>query len=213
MTGRAVAALLALLTITAGCSALSGATSFTADRGTVSQSALDDTGYALENESTQTITRSFAGQDVEVSNQLTEYARSSNLPVFGDARIARFTVFTTPAVEVAEQGPFNPVADLNNTGLALRLQNQYDTIENVRREGNRTETMLGQETTVGTFRADARTTDGTSTEVFIHITQVRDGDDFVIAIAVYPTQLDGEQETVNTLINGVQHETGHSGEA
>ena len=210
MTERAVAALLALLTITAGCSALSGGTTFTADRGTVSGSALDDTGYALENESTQTISRSFAEQDVEVNNQLTEYARSSDAPVFGDTQVARFTVFTTPAVEVAEQGPFNPVADLNNTELALRLQNQYGTIENVRREGNRTETMLGQETTVGKFRADARTADGTSTEVFMHITQVSDGDDFVIAIAVYPTQLDGEEETVNTLINGVQHGTDDS---
>lgn len=206
MTRRAVAALLALLMITAGCSALSGATTFTAAEGSVSESALSDTGYSLENESTQTITRSFAGQDVEVNNQLTEYARSSDVPVFGDAQIARFTVFTTPAVEVAGQGPFNPVADLNNTQLALRLQSQYETVDNVERESNRTVTMLGDDVTVGKFRAEAQTTDGTSTEVFMDIAQTRSGDDYVIAIAVYPTQLDGEQESVNTLIEGVQHE-------
>jgi hypothetical protein len=206
MTRRAVAALLALLMITVGCSALSGATTFTAAQGTVSESALSDTGYSLENESTQTVTRSFAGQDVEVNNQLTEYARSSDLPVFGDTQIARFTVFTTPAVEVAGQGPFNPVGDLNNTELALRLQSQYDTVDNVQREGNRTVTMLGDDVTVGKFRADAQTTDDTSTEVFMHIAQTRSGDDYVIAIAVYPTQLDGEQETVDTLIEGVQHD-------
>jgi hypothetical protein len=205
MTGRAVAALLALLTITAGCSAFSGATTFTAAEGNVSESALSDTGYSLENQDTQTVTRSFAGQDVEVNNQLTEYARSSDLPVFGDAQIARFTVFTTPAVEVADQGPFNPINDLNNTELALQLQNQYDTIDNVQFEGNRTETMLGDEVTVGKFRADARTVEGTDTEVFMHIAQTRSGDDFVIAIAVYPTQIDGEQENVNTLLNGIQH--------
>jgi hypothetical protein len=206
MTRRAVAALLALLMITVGCSALSGATTFTAAQGTVSESALSDTGYSLENESTQTVTRSFAGQDVEVNNQLTEYARSSDLPVFGDTQIARFTAFTTPAVEVAGQGPFNPVGDLNNTELALRLQSQYDTVDNVQREGNRTVTMLGDDVTVGKFRADAQTTDDTSTEVFMHIAQTRSGDDYVIAIAVYPTQLDGEQETVDTLIEGVQHD-------
>lgn len=206
MTRRAVAALLAMLMITAGCSALSGATTFTATQGTVSQSALDDTGYSLENESTRTITRSFAGQDVEVNNQLTEYARSSDVPVFGDTQIARFTVFTTPAVEVAEQGPFNPVADLNNTELALRLQGQYETIDNVQHEGNRTVTMLGDDVTVGKFSAEAQTTDGTSTEVFMHIARTRSGDDFVIAVAVYPTQLDGEQESVDTLIEGVQHD-------
>jgi hypothetical protein len=206
MTRRAVAALLALLMITVGCSALSGATTFTAAQGTVSESALSETGYSLENESTQTVTRSFAGQDVEVNNQLTEYARSSDLPVFGDTQIARFTAFTTPAVEVAGQGPFNPVGDLNNTELALRLQSQYDTVDNVQREGNRTVTMLGDDVTVGKFRADAQTTDDTSTEVFMHIAQTRSGDDYVIAIAVYPTQLDGEQETVDTLIEGVQHD-------
>lgn len=208
MTRRAVAALLALLMITAGCSALTGATTFTAERGTVSESAQSDTDYSLANEDTQTITRSFAGQEVKVNNQLTEYSRSTSLPVFGDQEVARFSVFTTPAVEVAEQGPFNPVADLNNTELALRLQAQYETIDNVQPEGNRTETMLGDEVTVSKFRADARTTENTDTEVFMHIAQTRSGDDFVIAIAVYPTQVDGEQENVNTLLNGVQHPGG-----
>jgi hypothetical protein len=205
MTRRAVAALLALLTITAGCSALSGATTFTAERGTVSESAQSSTDYSLANEDTQEVTRSFAGQEVVVNNQLTEYARSTSLPVFGDQQVARFSVFTTPAVEVAGQGPFNPVADLNNTQLALQLQAQYDTIDNVRLESNRTETMLGDEVTVSKFRADAQTTQDTSTEVFMHLAQTRSGDDYVIAIAVYPTQVDGEQENVNTLLNGVQH--------
>jgi len=205
MTRRAVAALLALLTITAGCSALSGATTFTAERGTVSESAQSSTDYSLANEDTQEVTRSFAGQEVVVKNQLTEYARSTSLPVFGDQQVARFSVFTTPAVEVAGQGPFNPVADLNNTQLALRLQAQYDTIDNVQFESNRTETMLGDEVTVSKFRADAQTTEGTDTEVFMHLAQTRSGDDYVIAIAVYPAQLDGEQENVDTLLNGVQH--------
>ncbi|WP_254820993.1 DUF6517 family protein [Haloglomus halophilum] len=208
MTRRAVAALLALLTITAGCSALTGATTFTAERGTVSESAQSSTDYSLANEDTQEVTRSFAGQEVKVNNQLTEYSRSTSLPVFGDQEVARFSVFTTPAVEVAGQGPFNPVADLNNTQLALQLQAQYDTIDNVRFEGNRTATMLGDEVTVSKFRADAQTTQGTDTEVFMHIAQTRSGDDYVVAIAVYPTQLDSEQENVDTLLNGVQHPGG-----
>lgn len=205
MTGRAVVALLALLTVTAGCSALSGATTFTADRANVSQSAQSDTGYSLEKQETQTISRSFAGQEVKVKNRLTEYARSVSLPVFEDPQVARFTVFTTPAVEVAGQGPFNPVADLNNTQLALRLQNQYDTINNVQPVGNRTVTMLGDEVTVSKFRADAKTVQGTETEVFMHVAQTRSGGDFVLAIAVHPTQLDGEQQRVNAMLNGVQH--------
>jgi hypothetical protein len=211
MTRRAVAALLALLTITAGCSALTGgATTFTAGEVSVSESAQSDTGYSLEGERTLTITRTFAGQNVTVNNKLDEYARSSDLPVFGDTKVARFTVFATPAVEVAGQGPFNPIKSLSNRELALRLQKQYGTIQNVQPEGNRTVTMLGEETTVGKFRAEAETSGGQTTEVFLHITKVKHEGDFVVAVAVYPTQVDGEQERVDTLINGVQHESGES---
>jgi hypothetical protein len=207
MTRRAAAVLLAVLMLTAGCSLLpGGATTFTAGSVSVSEDTQSSSGYSLEGKRSQNISRSFAGQEVTVTNRLAEYARSSSLPVFGDTRVARFTVFATPQVEVAEQGPFNPVANLNNTELVLRLQEQYGSIQNVQRVGNRTETMLGSETNVGKFRADAVTSGGTETEVFLHITKVEHEGDFVIAIAVYPTQVDGEQETVNTLLNGVEHE-------
>lgn len=204
MSRRAVAVLLALLTVTAGCSFLSGATTFTASEVSVSDSAKSEAGYSLEGKRTQTITRSFAGQKVKVNNKLAEYARSTSLPVFGDTKVARFTVFATPAVTIAGQGPFNPVSDLSNRELALRLQEQYDTIQNVRLEGNRTETMLGQETRVSKFRADAKTVGGTQTEVFMHITKVQHEGDFVLAIAVHPTQVE-EQGKVNTMLAGVQH--------
>lgn len=205
MTRRAVAALLALLTVTAGCSAITGQpTTFTASDVSVSEAAKSDTGYSLQNRSTQRIERTFAGQKVVVSNKLAEYARTVEAPVFGDTKIARFTVFATPAVEVAGQGPFNPVADLNNTQLVLRLQAQYEAVSNVRFESNRTQTMLGQETTVSKFRADARTVGGTQVEVFIHITKVQHGDDFVLAVAVHPTRVE-EQQKVNAMLRGVQH--------
>jgi hypothetical protein len=213
MTGRAVAVVLALVTVTAGCSAiLGGATTFTAAEVSVSDAATAETGYSLEGERNQTLSRSFAGQDVEVTNRLAEYARSSDVPLFGDTRIARFTVYATPAVEVAGQGPFNPVADLNNTELVLRLQEQYDTIDNVRLESNRTETMLGEGTRVSKFRAEARTVGGQNTDVFLHVTKTRHGSDYVVAVAVYPTQVDGEQARVNALLNGVQH-AGSGGDA
>ncbi|MFB6207656.1 MAG: DUF6517 family protein [Haloglomus sp.] len=206
MSRRAVAALLALLTITAGCSALTGnPTVFIAGQVSVSEAAQSETGYSLQEKRTLNSSRTFAGQEVKVVNHLGEYARAADLPVFGDTEIARFTVFATPVVEVAGQGPFNPVADLNNTELVLRLQEQYESISNVQRVGNRTETMLGTETSVGKFRADARTTAGKETEVSIHITKVRHEGDFVIAVAVYPTQLENGQQNVNRLLAGVQH--------
>ena len=211
MTGRAAAVVLAVLTLTAGCSLLpGGATTFEAGTATVSEDAQSSTGYELEREETQDLNRSFAGQNVSVVNNLAEYGRSSNLPAFGDAKIARFTLFATPQVRVADQGPFNPIGDLSNRELALQLQEQYDTIQNLRNQTNRTVTMLDEDTRVARFRADATTAGGEEVEVFIHITRVRHEGDFVLAAAIHPTQLEGEQENVDTLIEGVEHEGNES---
>jgi hypothetical protein len=207
MTRRAVTVVVAVMMLTAGCSLLpSGATSFEAGTATVSEDAQSETGYELERSDTQEISRSFAGQNVTVTNNLTEYGRSADLPAFGDTRIARFTVLATPQVEVAGQGPFNPVAQFSNRDLVLRLQEQYDSIGNVRDSTNRTVTMLGEETRVTRFRADAQTAGGEDVEVFIHVTRVQHEGDFVIAVAVHPTRLEGEQANVDTLLEGVEHE-------
>jgi len=56
----------------AGCSG-SGATTFEAD---AAATATGDTGYEREDERTPTITREFAGQEVKVTNVITEYQKT-----------------------------------------------------------------------------------------------------------------------------------------
>jgi hypothetical protein len=213
MTRRRVAVGLALVALvaTSGCIGfLTGSESLTFDSDPVAVSgdAQDESGYDEVRRGTENVTREFevAGQtrEVEVRNHQAEYSRTVSVPTVGEQEFARFTVLSTPKVEIAGE-TFNPVGDWDNRELALRLQQEYDTIENVREEDERTVTVLGNETTVTRFRADAQTEAGQSVEVFIDVTQVGDGDDFVVAVAVYPTELDGETDRVDTLLEGVQH--------
>ena len=207
-----VAATLVGLLLTSGCIGFltgSEALQFSSNEVKVTQSAQQETNYQQARREPQTVTRQFqaAGQtrEVEVTNHLSEYSRSVSIPLFGDQQIARFTVMSTPKVTIAEQGPFNPVGDMNNTELVLTLQEKYEAISNVRPESERTVTVLGEETTVSKFRADATTDTGQSVEVFIHLTKVDHGDDYLVGVGVYPTQVDGEQENVDTLLQSIVH--------
>jgi hypothetical protein len=200
------------LLLTSGCIGFltgSEALEFSSEPAVVTDSAQQETNYEQVRREPQTVTRNFTAADqtrqVEVTNHVAEYSRSVDLPVFGDQQVARFTVLSTPKVTIAGQGPFNPVDDLNNTELVLTLQEKYDGISNVQPESERSLTVLGNETTVSKFRADATMDTGESVEVFIHITKVEHGDDFVVAVGVYPTQVDGEQENIDTLLQNVDH--------
>lgn len=209
-TRRAVASvLLATLVLASGCSVITGesALEFTADDASVDQSAQSETGYEEARNTDQTITRSYSvanqTREVKVVNQLAEYKRQVDLGPLGKSEFARFTVLATPKVELAGR-TFNPVGNMSNAELAVMIQEEYGTVENVQHESDRTATMLGEETTVSKFSARAETVEGQSVDVYLHITQVEDGDDYVLGIAVHPQQLD-EQGNVDQLLAGVQH--------
>lgn len=212
MRRQLAAALLVVLMVSSGCIGFltgSSALTFAANDVSVSEQARSDTGYEEANDDTQVINRTFsaAGQtrNVSVTNHVAEYQRSVSL--LGNSQpLARATVIASPEVEVAGQ-TFNPLADLSNRELAQQLQSEYDTVQNVQFEGNRTETVLGDEVTVSKFSAEATTAGGQRVDVYVHITKTRDGDDFVVGVAVYPQRLDGEQQAVNTLLSGIEHES------
>lgn len=205
----AAAAVVAVL-VTSGCIGfLTGEESlaFESESIAVTDAALEETGYEEQRreEVVQNRTFSVAGQDreVRVTNHLTEYARGTDSP-FAAQQVSRFTAYATPEVKIAGQGPFNPVGDLSNRELALRLQAQYDSIENVSLESNRTVSALGNETRVSKFRADATLASGEDVEVFVHVTKFRHEGDYVIAVAVNPTRVD-EESNVDRLIEGIDH--------
>lgn len=150
---------------------------------------------------------SAAGQtrEVEVTNHLAEYSRSVSVAPLGEGELARFIVLSTPAVEVLGR-TFNPVGDMSNRELAEEVQSQYEGLGNLRPAGERTVSVLGTDATVSTFTGDAELGEtGQTVELTLHVTRVRDGGDFIVAIAVHPALLDGEAERVDTMLGGIRH--------
>jgi hypothetical protein len=212
MRRQLAAALLVVLVVSSGCIGfLTGqsALTFAANDLSVSEQARNDTGYEEATDDTQVVNRTFSAggqsRNVSVTNHAAEYQRSVSL-LENSQPLARMTVVSSPAVEVAGQ-TFNPLGDLTNRELAQQLQSEYETVRNVKFEGDRTETVLGEEVTVSKFSAEAVTETGQSVDVYVHVTKTRDGDDFIVGIAVYPQRLDGEQQAVDTLLSGIEHES------
>lgn len=214
MTRRVVASLaLAVLLVSSGCSFLEGPVTFEANKSTVTEQARSDAGYTEARVEQDTITKTYsaAGQEkqVEVTNWIAEYKKQVSVGPLETGELARFTVLSTPQVSVLGQ-TFNPVADMSNAKLARMLQQEYSGISNVQPADNRSTTLLGEQTTVSRFTAEAETSAGQSTDVYIEIAKVTDGDDIVVALAVYPQQLDRQQAGVERMYQGVQHPTNQS---
>jgi len=177
---------------------------FEAETATVSQQARSDTDYEEQAIKEDVLERNFEQVDrtVVVVNMLAEYSRSVDIGLGLSGELARFTVLSSPQVEIAGRA-FNPIDDLNNKELALRLQEQYDGIENVQSVDERDGSLLGETVTVSRFEAEAQT-NGESVDVFIHIAQAPSESDFVVALGVHPKDID-ETDRINRLLEGVQH--------
>ncbi|MDZ7702607.1 MAG: DUF6517 family protein [Halobacteriales archaeon] len=205
--------LLAFLIATAGCvGVLTGSEPLTLESSpvSVSSAAQSDTGYEESRVTTQELERevSAAGQTREViaTNHIAEYARTIDAGPMGSGEFARFVVVSTPAVEVLGK-TFNPVGEMSNRELAELAQDQYQGLSNIAEEGERSVTLLGSQTTVTRFSADAMVQGtGQTVELTLHVTRLRHGDDFIVIIAAHPTLLTGETGKIDRLLEGVQHD-------
>jgi hypothetical protein len=113
-----------------------------------------------------------------------------------------FSVVSTPAVEIAGQ-TFNPVGDYSNDRLVQTITDRFGTLSNVDRVSERRIVVSGTETTVTKYAATT-TVEGREIDVFVHVTKVRDGEDFLVGVGVYPQQLDQESEVL-TLMRAIEH--------
>lgn len=218
---RAIPTLLLVgLMATSGCLGfITGeeALTFASGEATVSDSALQKTGYEMTREKDVGVEKNFSvanqTRQVKVTNHLVEYKREVSVPTVGSQELARFTVLATPKVKIAGK-TFNPVKDISNRELAKQLQQKYETVTNIEPEGNRTVQMLGSGVRVSKFSAEAKVKGGQTISVYLHIAQAETDKDFVIAFAVYPQELDAqpprEQQNVDTLLEGVEHSSSES---
>lgn len=203
--------LLALLLVTSGCVGfLTGQEPFEAEAApaTVAGGTLSETGYERTNASELTLNRTVeaGGQSrkVVVTNHVTQYGRSVDLGVVErDASV--FVLLATPRVELLGRS-FNPIGDVSNRRLLGRTLSGYGQIDVGTAVGNTTVTALGTETTVEKF-SGTTPIGGAEIDVYIHVARVEHGDDFVVAIGIYPQRLPDEEGRVLSLIRNIRHES------
>ncbi|GGI93921.1 hypothetical protein GCM10008995_00110 [Halobellus salinus] len=207
----AAAVAVVLLLVTSGCIGfLTGSEPlrFSAEPAAVSGSAADEAGYEYNGTRELTINRSvdIGGQErrVVATNRIAGYTKSADLGPLGEADVGVFNIVTTPAVEVAGQ-TLNPVGSYSNARLVEFVQQQYSGLGDIQRVSQRNVTIQGTETTVTKFSATA-TIKRQEVDVFVHVTKYRSGDDFVVAIGVYPQQLEASEEpNVLSLLRAIDH--------
>jgi hypothetical protein len=204
----AAGALLALLVVTSGCTGfLSGPITFSASEVTVSDAALEETGYEHNRTEKQTVEREFsaAGQTkkVKVTNWISEYQKSVSITGMGERPVAAFATFSSPQVDVLGKS-FNPLAKYSNRELAQKFTQRMKRVEDVQQVSSRNVTMLGKTTKVTKFEATITTSSGITFDAYLHVTKVKHDGDYVVAVGAYPKKLDGQAD-VDRLIEGVQH--------
>lgn len=207
----AAAVAVALLMVTSGCIGfLTGSEPlrFSAEPAAVSGSAAEDAGYEYNGTRELTVNRSFdvGGQErrVVATNRIADYSKSIELGPLGEAEVGVFNVVTTPAVEIAGQ-TLNPIGSYSNARLVEFVQQQYSGLGGIERVSEQNITVQGTETTVTKFSATANI-EGQEVDVFIHVTKYRSGEDFVVAIGVYPQQLEGQEESnILSMMRAIDH--------
>lgn len=185
------------------------ALAFAADPVRVAPAALRATNYGEYRVYQDTITRTVGAfgvdRTVEVENWVAEYDQGVDLPL-GRLQAAVFATLSTPQVRVLGQR-FNPVAGMSTDEIVALVQSRYEAVENVSKETDLSATLLGEETTLSRYTADARLVDGGVTlSVYLYVAgAVTAGEDFVLALAVHPRFAGTRIDRVRRLLAGVEH--------
>jgi len=196
---------------TAGCGFLLGnePLRLNASQVTVSDSAVEETGYEETNVSEQVINETIeaAGQTREVvaTNHLAQYERQVGLRGIGEQRAAAFVAFSSPQAQVLGRS-FSPLASMSERQLLEQAPSSYQGLEVSEQTGSSNVTALGSERAIKQFDGTA-TLAGQEVDVVIHAGKFEHGEDFVGVVAIYPERIDGEEENVVTLLEGLEHDT------
>lgn len=190
----------------AGClgGAIDDLTSHEAAPATVAESAVEEAGYGLEGrrevtEEEETV----GGETVEFRNQYVEYARSAELPGIGEVTAGAFTTVTSPQASVLGRN-LNPIAGMEPAEIAAYADEEYPELS-VRREPVEERSMESLEpTTVTTFPGTVAV-DEFDVDAFVDVTRFAHDGDHVVAVGVYPEELPGSDERIETMFEGIDH--------
>ena len=199
LTRRAVGALtVAGIAGLAGCS---GSTSFSAE---YAETDPGDTGYEQTGQRQPEMTRTFAGQEVTITNTVTEYRKEIDLGPLGSSDVGVFAAFTSPQVEIAGQ-TFNPISNMGPKDLAQRFQQRFDSMNDLSQEGEEEVEMLGSARTVTKFSATV-TIDGNDVPVFLLIANFNHESDVVVPMGIFPQEREDEEgPNIRQLMTNLTH--------
>lgn len=207
----ALAGLLAVLVLTTGCLGLvtgSEPAVFTAAEVGVSDAALSETEFQHGDTRTEWLNRtvSAAGQEreVRVQNHVSAYRRPAQVDVDEGLTFGYFVVAATPQASIAGQA-LNPIGQMSPREMVDQLASGQNDVSDVQREDERTLTVLGSDAEVVRFSGTVER-QGREIPVYVEVTRVQDGDDFIVGIGAYPQEsADAVRPGVTTLFEGIDH--------
>ena len=202
-----VAVALAFMMALSGCAFLTGGPlEFAASKATVSDQAQQSAGYEEVSVEAQNRSQSFsaAGQerDVKLTNWVATYER--DLGIATSSAPGSVVVLSTPTVSIAGQ-TLNPLGSMSHREVLNQVLQQYGGLSDVEERDTKTMTVLGEDSEVTTFSANADY-EGVEVPVLVHLTTVEHEGDIVVAIAVHPEMLSEDQVGVETMFGGIEHD-------
>lgn len=188
----------------AGCSGLLGSSeslSFSAEPATIDSASVADAGFELANDEEIVVHRDLEAGGNETNVTITNRVHVYNKEV-RSANVSFVLVLSTPKIEIGGQ-PMNPMGTMDTESLLDRAVDHRADVRGVEHDGSWTAPILGENRTVERFHAVARI-DDRDVNVTLHLTRIPHGDDYVIAVGVYPREYDGKSD-VRMLFEGIEH--------
>lgn len=206
------------LAATAGCLdlILGEDLEYEASAATVSDAALDETGYEEQEVTDFTVDETFeAGgesRDVTVTNWQSEYDKEIEVSGLGtglesSGRAAVFVAITSPQVEVLGQ-EFNPIADTDSDDIAEMLEDRYDGLDDLESTGAEDVSVLGESATATRYEGEVEVSalGGEAEMVFFVTETVQTGGDHAFVICGFPEHVeDDERPNFDDLLDGLEH--------
>jgi hypothetical protein len=192
-----VALALAVLLVMSGCTLPGADLTASASPVSVEDSALDATGYAMDENATiafnETIGIGGENHEIGVKSYIASYEHT--------AHDGRLVVFSSPSPN--EGAPVNPFANLSERRDIARMLGEVFNTTPLTVENRRTVTMVGQQTEVVTYTTTNQSA-GNLTPVVVHVAMTQHEGDAVVAVSVHPQSV-GENGTFARLVKNLEH--------
>lgn len=209
----AIGLLLAVSLATSGCvqAVTGGPIAFEASPAGVSDDALQQTGYEVNQQDDFTINRTVdvpavGERRVRISNHIASHSRTASNGEGEDETKSMggvFLVLSTPQAQVAGQGT-NPLGRMPMKDLIEQVASRAGDQNDVEHVDEHDLTVLGTTATAEKFSSTTKA-EGQEVETFIYVVRVGHGDDYVVGVGILPKALEDDEDTIYELMRGLQH--------